>query len=178
MVRFFLINLVLGAAVLGSYVHGITSHPSLIEVDALYGTMPAWVHAIYDKSMLVAAVAYFPPFVLFMRHRDATVFGGRSIATVDALYVLVLLPSILWMPLTFAWMESGSLVTWYLMRTVLALVAIGSYLQLAAIWTMAPRANKPLFVAALVGQALFTVQTGLLDPWIWPMFFDPANPPG
>lgn len=176
--RFFLMNLVLGAAVLGSYAQGIATHPDLVAVDALWGSMPAGLRSFYEVYMLVAAAAYFPPLVLFLRHREGTVLGGRSMATVDALYALVLIPSALWMPLTFAWLENPGPALWYLMRADLALVALGAYAQLAAIWTMKPRVGRGLFAAAMIGQVLFVVQTGLLDPWIWPLFFDPSRGAG
>ncbi|MFO0695016.1 MAG: hypothetical protein U0230_15765 [Polyangiales bacterium] len=169
MLRFVLLNVLGGIAVLGSYAHGIATHPTL--VPALWGEMPASLQSVYNVTMLVAAAGYFPFTYVFLRHgRSMTYFGTKGLGTIEALYALVLVPSALWMPLTFAWLESPSTPLWLAVRGVLALVAFGSYGLFAALVTAKPRVSTPLFAAAVLGLLAFTLQTGVLDPWIWPLY--------
>lgn len=172
MTRFIMINVVLGAAVLISYAHGIATHPH--QVDALWGTMPAGLRRLYQLWMFVAAAGYFPTAYAFLTHRTTPLFGGvvpapRSALVVDALYATLLTASALWMPLTFHWLETSSTVAYVAMRAVLTLTALASYVLLAALLTREPRGGTAWWLA-VVGHVLFTVQTGLLDPWVWPRF--------
>lgn len=170
MARFALIHVLLGAAVLFSYARGLQVHAD--QVDALWGTMPLALRRTFQVTMLLAAAGYFPSAYAWLTHRDAVALGGRGALTIDLLYVLVLLPSALWMPLTFHWLETGSTASYVAMRGVLTLTAIGSYALLAAMLTREPRGGVGYWIA-VVGQVLFTVQTGLLDPWIWPLYVRP-----
>lgn len=170
--RRFALVAVLGGLVLASYVHGISTHESLVAADALWGTMPRGLRGFYEAYMFVAAVGFFPPFVVFMRDPEAR-YLGRGNGIIDALYVALLVPSAAWMGLTFAWLSSGSTSIYALMRADLFVVAAASYAMLAALVTRSPRAPSVLHWSAVVGQTLFTVQTGLLDPIVWPLYVSP-----
>ena len=172
MARFVLVHALLGSAVLVSYVHGIRTHPD--RLGAIWGTMPAQLKSLYQVWMLVAAASYFPVAYAFLTHRSASYFGGvvpaaRGELFVDVTWVALLTASALWMPLTFHWLETSSRAAYVAMRVVLAVTAFASYALLAALLTREPRGGVDWW-AAVVGQVLFTVQTGLLDPWIWPLY--------
>lgn len=172
MARFAIIHVVLGAAVLVSYAHGIKANPD--QLDALWGTMPSGLRRLYQVWMLVAAGSYFPVAYQFLTHRQAPLFGGavsasQSAAVVDGLYVALFVASALWMPLTFHWLGSSSRTSYVAMRAVLTITALASYALFAALLTREPRGGVGFWVA-VVAQVLFTVQTGLLDPWIWPRY--------
>jgi len=167
--RFVSLNVLGGIAVLGSYALGIAGHPD--SVDSLWGDMPPSLQAVYGITMWLAAAGYFPFTYLWWRHGPALrVLGGRDFRSIEALYALVLVPSALWMPLTFAWLETPSTALWIAVRLVLFLVAAGACGLLAALLTATPRPRPALFWSALAGQALFMVQTALLDPLVWPLF--------
>lgn len=167
-----LLNVVGGAAVLGSYVHGLATHP-LTRGD-VWGGVPEPLKPIYTVSMLCAAAGYFPfTYYIFFhvdpeRVRIAERFGYGAF---HVLYGCVLVFSALWMPLTFAMLEQPSLPLWYAIRLTLAIVGIASLGILAALITLQPRQGGTVHAAAVIGCAAFCIQTALLDALVWPAFF-------
>jgi hypothetical protein len=165
------LNLVGGVAVLGSYAWGLAAHPA--TRGALWGGVPESLRPLYTASMLLAAVGYFAfSFFVFFRldpQRDRVGPFGFNIFL--ALYALFLLPSALWLPLTFAMLESPSPALWAAIRTVLALVAVGS-LGLVAALALARPVEAPIARAiAIAGALAFSFQTALLDALVWPAYF-------
>jgi len=165
------INAVGGAAVLGSYVHGIMTHPE--TRNALWGTIPAELQAVYGVTMWLAAGGYFFFSYYFVVRTDAEQvrFGRFGFGLVNALYAVIMVTSALWMPLTFAYLENPSPGAWLLVRADLLLVAVGTIGLTIALFTMKPRAEGLAAVLALLGLLLFAVQTAFLDPIVWPQFF-------
>jgi len=165
------INAIGGAAVLGSYVHGITTHPE--TRNALWGTIPAEMQAVYGVTMWLAAGGYFFFSYYFLVRTDAEQvrFGRFGFGLINALYALIMVTSALWMPLTFAYLENPTPGAWVLVRAALLLVAVGTIGLIIALFTMKPRAEGVAGVLALLGLLLFAVQTAFLDPIVWPQFF-------
>ena len=101
------LNLLGGSAVLGSYGYGLASNP-LTRGD-LWGAVPESLRPLYTTSMLLAAAGYFAfSFFVFFRldPQRTRILGRYGFGAFHALYALILLPSALWMPLTFAMLES------------------------------------------------------------------------
>jgi hypothetical protein len=169
------INLVGGAAVLGSYAHGLASNP--LTRGEVWGGVPESLKPLYTASMLCAAAGYFAfsYFVFFRIDPERTRIAGRfSLGAFSALYALILVPSALWMPLTFAMIEAPSSTLWWAIRGVLAAVGLGSLLLFAAI-AAAPAERAPWSRrVALAGCAAFCFQTAVLDAWVWPAYFPVA----
>jgi hypothetical protein len=165
------INLVGGVAVLGSYVHGLATHPE--TRNALWGTIPEELKAVYGVTMWLAAGGYFFFSYYFLVRTDAASvrFGHLGFGLVNGLYALVMLASALWMPLTFAYLENPSSGAWWLVRADLLAVGVGSIGLMVALFTMKPRAQGMAGVLALLGLLLFALQTAFLDPLVWPQFF-------
>jgi hypothetical protein len=165
------INAVGGVAVLGSYVHGFMTHPD--TRNALWGTIPAELQAVYGVTMWLAAGGYFFFSYCFVVRTDAEQvrFGRFGFGLINALYALIMITSALWMPLTFAYLENPSPGAWLLVRADLLLVAVGTIGLTIALFTMKPRAEGLAAVLALLGLLLFAVQTAFLDPIVWPQFF-------
>jgi len=165
------INAVGGVAVLGSYVHGIVTRPE--TRNALWGTIPAELQAVYGVTMWLAAGGYFFFSYYFLVRTDADEvrFGPFGFGLINALYALIMVTSALWMPLTFAYLENPSPGAWLLVRADLLLVAVGTIGLTIALFTMKPRAEGLAGVLALLGLLLFAVQTAFLDPIVWPQFF-------
>lgn len=165
------INAVGGAAVLGSYVHGIVTHPE--TRNALWGTIPAELQAVYGVTMWLAAGGYFFFSYYFLVRTDPeqAQFGRFGFGLINALYALVMVTSALWMPLTFAYLDGPTPGAWLLVRADLLLVAVGTIGLTIALFTMKPRAEGLAGVLALLGLLLFAVQTAFLDPIVWPQFF-------
>lgn len=165
------INAVGGAAVLGSYAHGLLTHPE--TRNGLWGSMPEELQAVYGVTMWLAAVGYFFFSYYFLVRTDAerVRFGRYGFGLVNVLYALVMLGSALWMPLTFAYFENPSTPAWLVVRADLLLVALGAIGLMIALFTMRPRAEGLAGVLAMLGLLLFLLQTAFLDPLVWPEFF-------
>lgn len=165
------INAIGGAAVLGSYIHGLATHPE--TRNQLWGTMPPELQAVYGVTMWLAAAGYFFfSYVFFVRTDAGSVrFGSYGFGLINALYALIMVTSTLWMPFTFAYLENPSSVLWLAVRIDLLLVGVGSIGLMVALFTMRPRAEGLAGVLALLGLLLFALQTAFLDPLVWPQFF-------
>ena len=166
------VNVVGGLAVLGSYAHGLASNPNASE--ALWGGVPLVLRPLYTVSMLLAAVGYFPltAYLLFGVDAERARIAGRlGYGWFVFLYVLILVPSTLWMPLTFMIRSGWSPALWSVIRLVLALVGIGSLALLAALLALTPRPRGMTYALAVTGAVAFCVQTALLDACVWPAFF-------
>lgn len=166
------LNVVGGIAVLGSYWAGLALHPG--SGDALWGGVPEGLKPLYTISMLTAAAGYFPfTFLLLLRVNPENVRfgGGFGYRLLHVLYGLVLVPSALWLPLTFRLIGAWDPALWLLIRLVLALVGLGSVGLLAALATMTPRPPLGLHRLAIAGALAFCMQTALLDALVWPAFF-------
>lgn len=165
------INVVGGAAVLGSYVHGLATHPD--TRNDLWGSIPPELQAVYGVTMWLAAAGYFFFSYYFVVRTDADEvrFGRFGFGLINALYALIMVTSAAWMPLTFAYLENPSSDLWLAVRADLLGVGVGSIGLIVALFTMKPRAEGVAGVLALLGLLLFALQTAFLDPLVWPQFF-------
>lgn len=166
------INVLGGITVLGSYAHGLLTHPETRA--ALWGDVPRGLVPLYTVSMLLAAVGYLPLFSYLLLKVDpeqARVAGAWSYATFNALFALVLVPSTLWMPLTFLMIDHPSRLLWWAIRVDLWLVALGAVGLLAAVLNVSPRGPAVFHWAAVAGALALCLQTAVLDAFVWPAFF-------
>lgn len=165
------LNLVGGIAVLASYAWGIGGHPE--SRGALWGGVPDSLRPFYTVSMFSAAIGYllFSAFIVFGRPGRASVEGAADTARLPILYALVLIPSALWLPLTFEMVAEPSALLWWSIRAVLFSVGLGSLGLL--LWLVRTARTHPsaLAWAAVAGCAAFCIQTALLDALVWPAFF-------
>lgn len=166
------LNVAGGLAVLGSYAHGFATHP--LARAQLWGGVPEALQPLYTASMLLAALGYFAFsfFVFFRLDPDQTRLAGRfGFGALHALYALILLPSALWLPLTFAMLAAPSTALWLAIRVTLGLVGLGSLGLVAAIASAAPQAAPGSRKLAIAGALAFSLQTAVLDALIWPAYF-------
>jgi hypothetical protein len=167
-----IINVLGGAAVLGSYVDGFLAHPR--SASALWGNVPAFLLPFYAVSMLAAAAGYlaFTFFILVRLDPDETRIGGRFFYRVFLwLYAVILAPSALWMPLTFATLAAPSPVLWAVVRIVLAIVGLAALALLVALLGTRPGSHRGARGLAIAASILFFIRTGILDALVWPAFF-------
>ncbi len=166
------LNVIGGSLVLASYVHGLTSRPDAAAI--LWGGVPESLRGLYTVNMWLAAAGYFPFTSLWLfgvdpeRVRFAGGFGYRSLLVA---YALVLFPSALWLPLTYAWADAPTVAGFWLVRIDLLLVAAGTLWILAALVTVQPRPAGAWRVAGIVGALFFALQTVVLDGLIWPAYY-------
>ncbi|MFT4570186.1 MAG: hypothetical protein ACI8TX_001427 [Hyphomicrobiaceae bacterium] len=166
--RFLLTNVFGGLAVLGSYGFGLATHPA--SRDALWGGVPASWQWLYTASMLTATAGYFAFTSWFAWTCDperGRYFAGRSLDAVTAIYALLLVSAALWMPLTFANLETPNSWLWVGVRAVLATTGASSLALIAALFTSTPRPSRAHFVLAFVGLMAFCFQTAVLDAIVW-----------
>jgi hypothetical protein len=165
------INALGGTAVLASYAWNLLAHPE--ASGDFWGGVPAAMQSVYVVTMLLAATGYFAFTRFVFRLRPARVkiadrFGYGSFMWI---YALILVPSALWMPLTFAMIENPSAGLWVAIRLTLAAVGVGSLLLLAALLWLQPRSPRLAHRLAVLGSIAFTFQTAILDMLVWPAYF-------
>ena len=167
-----LINLFGGTAVLGSYAHGLLTHPGAGEV--LWGGVPNSIRPFYTAGMLLAATGYFAftGFILFrLGPRDTRVCSRFGFGVFNALYAAILFPSALWMPLTFLAAEQSSLGLLWTVRVVLAAAGFASLGLLLSLLNTEPRQPLWAYWIAVVGCVGFCIQTVILDAIVWGAWF-------
>jgi hypothetical protein len=166
------INLLGGAAVLGSYAYGIGTHPN--ATHTLWGGVPPGIRPIYTAGMFMAAAGYFLfiYFILFRLSAEQTsIWRNRGYGTFNVLFMAILLPSALWMPLTFAAAEASSAALLWAVRLVLAVVGLASLGLLSAVLSVQPRRPRWAHTGAVIGCIAFCLQTAVLDMVVWSAYF-------
>jgi hypothetical protein len=167
-----LVNVVGGAAVLGSYAYGLATNP-LTRGD-VWGDVPDGLRPFYAASMLLATAGYFAftYYVFFRVDADtARVARQYDVRVFNALYVAILAPSALWMPLTFEMLDDPSDGLWFVIRVVLAVVGVASIGFIVALLRLEPARPAASYWLAVGGCVAFAVQTAVLDAIVWPAYF-------
>ncbi len=165
------LNVVGGAAVLASY--GLGLGGAAEPEAALWGGVPDAVRPLYTASMLGAALGYFAflPYLLFGVRGEASVGGKLGYGAFHAVFLAILIPSALWMPLTLRFAALPSVPLWWAIRGVLALVALGSVALTASLLALRPRGPRWAHALAVAGSLLFAWQTAVLDAVVWPVLY-------
>ena len=158
---FVAINLALGPLVPLSYVWSARRWPEY--VGAAWGDLPEAWKLPYTGNMFLAAAGYLAFTWFFLRHATDATLRAMCVA-----YVVILLPSMVWMPLTLYALATGSALEW-LIQLVLVAVALGSFGVLHRV--AVSDSPAPSLRWARAGAVAFCVQTVLLDALVWPRFF-------
>ena len=161
-----------GAAVLASYAY-------ILYLDsatraALWGDVPPALLPAYVSSMALAMAGFFAftCFLLFPADPDRVRIAGRfGYGLFQWLYLIILVPSALWLPLTSAMVQQAGSLLWVGIRLVLALVGLGSVGLLLALLTWRPRRPAGAYLLAVAGSVAFCLQTAVLDLFVWTAFF-------
>jgi hypothetical protein len=165
------LNIVGGTAVLASYVYGLDRLGD--DAQLAWGGVPATWRGLYTVNMFAAAAGYFPftSFLLFAVDAAAVRIAGRlPYSTFRWIYLVILVGSALWLPLTCIWIERGGSLLWAAIHLDLLAVGAASLALLAALATLTPRRPAWWYAAALVGVIPFFVQTAVLDAIVWPAY--------
>jgi len=161
-----------GAAVLVSYAHSLGLTPA--TQAALWGGVPARLLLVYVPSMALAMAGYFAftYFLLFPADPDRVRVASRfGYGLFHGLYLMILIPSALWLPLTSAMVQQPSGTLWLLIRLVLALVGLASVGLLLALVALRPRQPTRAYWLAVAGSVAFCLQTAVLDFFVWTSLF-------
>lgn len=165
------INVLGGAAVIGSYVLGLKGQSG--GANVLWGGVPANLRPVYTVSMILSAIAYFAfiYFILFRLIPKEVVIGGRfGFSAFYSIFLVILISSAFWMPLTNAYVANPSTGIWIGIRAVLALVGLGSIALLWALLSLQTRGGIPYWFA-VAGSGYFAFHTAILDAIIWAALF-------
>ena len=166
------IILIGGAAVIGSYLVGFLPHPE--NLAAFWGGVPENLRSLYTVSMLLAALGYFAYsyYLLFSYNQGATTLGkSLRFGVFHWLYLGILIPSALWLPLTWEMVARPGPAVWLAIRLVLALVGLASLGIMAALLRIKPQKPGWAYWLAMIGSAIFFLHTGILDALVWTAFF-------
>jgi hypothetical protein len=166
------INVLGGVAVLGSYAHGLITHPETRNL--LWGDMPEALKDVYGVTMWLATAGYlvFMHYVLFRIDPPGVRVGKQlGFGVINACCAAVVVASALWMPLTFSYLADPSTALWVLIRVDLIVVGIGAVGLIVVLFNLSPRPTGWVGSATIVALLLFALQTAFLDPFVWPLFF-------
>jgi hypothetical protein len=165
------INILGGAAVLLSYVFGLKAQAG--GANALWGSVPVGIRGAYTISMLLSALGYFL-FIFYLMFRvdpNILIANRFGFGLFSVIFLLILVPSALWMPLTNLYIAHPGSGLWLLVRIVLALVGIGAVALVWALYTSRGSSPDLAFWLAIAGSAYFAFHVAVLDALLWPELF-------
>jgi hypothetical protein len=167
-----IINIIGGAAVIGSYIYGLNAQTGGASV--LWGGVPNNVRPIYGVSMVLSALGFFAfiYYILFRLTPDEVSIAGKfGFSIFYAIFLVILIPSAFWMPLTNAYVGNPSTGIWIGVRTVLALVGIASISLVWALLSLQGKVPGISYWMAIAGSAYFAFHTAILDAIVWAALF-------
>ncbi len=166
------INIIGGSAVIGSYVYGLNAQSG--GADVLWGGVPANIRPVYGISMILSALGYFAIiYYIFFRLEpsEISIVGISGFTLFYVLFLLILIPSAFWMPLTNVYVDNPSTTTWVLVRTVLAIVGLASIALLWAFLALDGKVTGISYWLAVAGSGYFAFHTAILDAIVWAALF-------
>ena len=120
--------------------------------------------------MIISAVSYFL-FIYYILFRIDPATSHVSYYYFYAIFLVMLVASAFWMPLTNMYVNNQSAGIWASVRGVLALVALGS---IALTWTLIalhPDTRGIGYWLAVAGAGYFAFHTTVLDAITWAALF-------
>ncbi len=166
------INVIGGAAVIGSYIFGLGGSSG--GANVLWGGVPANIRPVYFVSMIICAVAYFAIlYYLFFRLTpgEVVIAGRFNYSLFYIIFILMLIPSALWMPLTNLYVANPGTGLWIGIRTVLFIVGLASIALCWAILSIQGKVPGVSYWLAVVGAGYFAFHTMILDGIVWAALF-------
>ena len=166
------INILGGAAVIGSYVFGLSGQSG--GANVLWGGVPNNIRPVYTVSMILSALGFFAfiYFILFRLVPGEVLIGGRfGFSLFYAIFLVILVASAFWMPLTNAYVGNPSTGMWIGIRTVLAIVGLGSIALMLALLTLQTKVPGISYWLAVAGSGYFAFHTAILDAIVWAALF-------
>ena len=166
------INIIFGSLVLLSYYKGVNREPELSL--KLWGGVPKVLQPYIVASMFISAIGYFfftANFLLNVNPAEAIFLGKFNYWSLCVVYLFILIPSALWIELSFSYIKNGDINTWYYIVSVLYCVGIFSVILLLFTVDTYVDNNSKLYLPSIIGAAFFAFHTLFLDGLIWTFFF-------
>lgn len=161
-----------GIGVVASYIIGAIKNP--VGASALWGGVPKNVIPLFALGMIFSAIGFLATTYYIFFKVDAAqvrIWPGLDFRFFVAVYLLILVPSALWMTLTVRMVKNPGPGFEAGIRTVLILTAIGALLMLISMATISPRITDWSWWLAVIGSAFFFLHTAVLDAVIWTILF-------
>ena len=166
------INIVGGAAVIGSYFFGLNAQSG--GASALWGGVPENIRPVYGVSMVLAALGYFA-FVYYIFFRltpgEVLIAGRFSFSLFYVIFLVILIPSAFWMPLTNFYTSNPGTGVWIGIRMVLVLVGLASIALVWALLSLQTKVPSTSYWLAVAGSGYFAFHTAILDAIVWAALF-------
>ena len=166
------INIIGGAAVIGSYIFGLSAQSG--GANVLWGGVSANIRPVYTVSMILSALGYFAfLYYIFFRLDPAqtSIAGVSGFTLFYVIFLLILIPSAFWMPLANVYVGNPSTGMLVLVRIVLVIVGLASIALLWALLTLQGKVPGISYWLAVVGSGYFTFHTTVLDAIVWSALF-------
>lgn len=166
------INVLGGAAVIGSYIFGLSAQSG--GANVLWGGVPAGIRPLYGISMIISALGYFAflYYIFFRIDPDAVTIGANfGFALFYALFILILIPSAFWMLLTNLYTANPGAGLWAGIRIVLFIVGLASIALAVVLLSLRAGAGGVAYWLAVAGSIYFAFHTFVLDAIIWAALF-------
>ena len=173
-----LINLVFGSMVLLSYYNGVNNLKLAgKDPNILWGGVPVILQPIIVAFMFLGALGYFvfTYNFLFNVSVDQVFLKKFNYWSLHALYLLVFIPSMLWLGLTTKYIASGASFDWALVVLCLVCVAIASVFLFLFTIDLKMEKQGVMYLSSVIGAGVFTFHTLFLDGLIWISFFHKSN---
>ncbi len=161
-----------GAAVIGSYVVGLRGKEGASA--ALWGGVPAKVRTVYGVSMILSAVGFLAVlyYIFFELSPPDVIIAGRfGFNLFFPIFVLILAPSALWMPLSKIYVDKPTTAKWVVVRVVLFIVGLASIELAWALFALDVETRSVAFWVAAIGSCYFAFHTFVLDAVFWAALF-------
>lgn len=167
-----IINIIGGAAVIGSYIFGLNAQAG--GANLLWGGVPENIRPVYGISMILSALGYFA-FICYILFRlnpaEVSIAGIFNFSLFYIIFLFMLIPSAFWMPLTNLYVGNQGTWTWVAVRTVLAIVGLASIALLWALLSLQGKVPGISYWLAVAGSAYFAFHTFVIDAIVWATLF-------
>ena len=157
---------------MGSYAHELLKNTELRS--ELWGAVPDHIRPYYTICMFLAVIGYFffTGYILQYVSYDTTqIFGCYNFTIINLFYAGFLIPSALWIYMTFAMISNPSVLLWIGIRIILFTVGFSSIGLFLAFFFSNFEKSSWLFYAGIAGLIPFSIQTMILDAIVWPYYF-------
>jgi hypothetical protein len=162
------INILGGAAVMLSYVYGLKGQSG--GANVLWGNVSEGIRPLYFVSMLISAIGYFA-FIYYILFRIDPAASNVNYYLFYAIFLVILVASAFWMPLTNMYVNNGGNGLWIAVRSVLALVGLGAIALVWALVALQPATRGFAYWLAVGGAGYFAFHTAILDGIVWAALF-------
>jgi hypothetical protein len=163
-----IINILGGAAVIGSYIYGLRGQDG--GANVLWGGVPAGIRPVYTVSMIISALGYFA-FMYFLLFRLNPSESNVAYSLFFVIFLLILVASAFWMPLTNMYVNNPGVGLWIGVRAVLALVGLGAIALVWALISLQLDTRGVAYWLAVAGAGYFAFHTAILDAIVWAALF-------